>query len=99
MSDSEFRKNFWDERRRKAEGLDDSPSSAIEGQYKLNEDRKDLLAVLMRSQDWEEGSTDLAAPYTFAYCVQAGWVERRRSGGHAQYRITDEGIAVMNPFA
>lgn len=97
--DSEFKKSFWEERaaRARGEGGGGAPGDG-KTQYKLNDDRKALLKHLLATQDWMDADDKISDPYTFAYCAQAGWAERRRKGGQLQFRITDEGIAVLHPY-
>lgn len=101
MSDeSEFKKSFWEERAARARGEgDDGPAPDPKTKYKLNDDRKALLQHLLATQDWMDADDKVSDPYTFAYCAQAGWVERRRQNGQLQFRITDDGIAILHPYA
>lgn len=93
--DESYRKNFWEERQARIEG----GGGEKKRQYQLNDDRKALLKYMMTTQDWMDASDDVSDPYTFAYCAQAGWLERRRKNGQLQFRITDEGIAALHPMA
>ena len=61
----------------------------------MNLDRKILLQRMLDTQDWIDATTEVADPYTFAYCAQAGWLERRRRNGQLQFRITDDGIGAL----
>lgn len=102
MSDEGYRKNFWEQRAARQRGdeeyTEEEYESAKKRVHKLNDDRKALLRIMMETQDWIDANDQVSDPYTFAYCAQAGWIERRRKGGQLQFRITDEGIAVLHPF-
>ena len=98
MSDNEqegYRRNFWEERQARESGEWGESDAPAEKVYVMNLDRKILLERLLSTQDWVDADIEVADPYTFAYCAQAGWLERRRRNGQLQFRITDDGIGAL----
>ena len=92
--DEGHRRDFWQERENRS--LGDDPGGVPEKDtYVLNLDRKILLQKMLETQDWMKASLEVADPYTFAYCAQAGWLERRRRFGVLEFRITDDGITAL----
>lgn len=88
------RRDFWQERQARADD-DDFGDGPPPERFVMNLDRKILLQRMLETQDWMDATLEVADPYTFAYCAQAGWLERRRRNGQLQFRITDDGIGAL----
>lgn len=86
-------KDFWT---RLPDAKKDRADMANEPEvWELTNSRRALLEKL-KDGEWVEGTTDVAAPWTFVCCHRAGWVERARINSKVHYRIADDGLAIIN---